>query len=108
MKKTDWSVIKFISRKDEWYVEGTEAKCQFDYGEPKLSDTVENNCGLFEGLTNEIFPGFTGELPRHDEECCDFAEFDIYLGDVLINDITYENFYALLKQIDRKKKLKEL
>jgi len=98
MQKIDWSKFKFISRKDEWYVEGTEATCLFDYGEPRLDDIVEDNVGMFDGYTNEIYSGYTGELPRPDEEGCPFDEFDIYLNNKLINDITYGELIKLLKE----------
>lgn len=60
-----------------WFVEGTEAKldlfCQ-DYTDGKLN----NGYGLFNGLTNESYNGFIGELPREDGETCQFDEFYIY------------------------------
>lgn len=98
-EEIDWSKIKFISRPDEWFVEGTVAECEFDYGEPKETDKVENNCGLFHGLTNETYIGFEGELPREDGETCSFEEFDIYLGDEKINDWTYLELKEKLKSL---------
>lgn len=102
METIDWKLIKFISRQDEWFVEGTEAKCLFDYGEPKSTDIVENNCGMFDGYTNETYKGFVGELPRPDEESCPFDEFDIYLEDELINQITYAELYKRIFTIQNK------
>lgn len=101
--KIDWTKFKFISRKDEWYVEGTEAKCLFDYGEPNLNDIVEDNVGMFDGYTNEKFNGYTGELPRPDEEGCPFYEFDIYLNDELVNQLTYDELYKKLRYKNGKK-----
>jgi len=99
MVEIDWSKIKFISRQDEWFVEGSECKYECDYGQPKETDKVENNCGIFHGMTNETFNGYTGELPREDEEGCPFEEFDIYLGDEKINDWTYKELKERLKNI---------
>ena len=95
--KIDWSKIKFIARPDTWYVAGTIATCEFDYGEPRISDRVEDNCGMFHGYTNEIYKGFEGELPRPDEEGCTFEEFDIFYGETLVNDISYSSLLGLLK-----------
>lgn len=89
----DWSKFKFIARPDTWYVEGTVANCEFDYGEPQEDDRVEDNCGLFVGLTNETYHGYTGELPREDGEGCTFDEFDIFLGEEKINDWTYKQLF---------------
>lgn len=97
MEKIDWSKFKFVSRKDEWYVEGTEAICLFDYGGAELTDIVEDNGGLFDGYTNEIYKGFVGELPRPDEEGCTFDEFDIYFNDELVNQLTYEQLLIKIK-----------
>jgi len=94
--KIDWSKLKFISREDQWYVEGTEANCKFDYGEPRLNDIVENNVGIFQGMTMEKYTGFDGELPRPDEEGCPFEEFDIYLGEEVVNLLTYRELIKLI------------
>jgi hypothetical protein len=94
--KIDWSKFKFISKKDEWYVEGTEVICLFDYGEPKLTNIVEDNVGMFDGYTNETYNGYIGELHRPDEEGCSFDEFDIYLNDELVNQLTYQELYKKL------------
>lgn len=99
--KIEWSKFRFISRKDCWYIEGTNCICQFDYGEPKLDSLVEQNCGMFSGLTNEIYKGYIGNLPREDEESCAFDEFDIYLNGELVNKLTYSDLIKRLKSIDR-------
>ena len=93
----DWSKIKFISRPDEWFIEGAVCECEFDYGEPEETDIIEDNCGLFHGMTNETFTTYTGELPRYDGETCPFNEFDIYLGDEKINNWTYKVLLEKLK-----------
>ncbi len=94
----NWTKFKFIARKDEWFVEGTEAKLIAPYyTEHKNDDIIEENGGLFEGHTNETYEGYTGELPRLDEEGCPFNEFDIYYGDDIINDWTYEQLINKMK-----------
>lgn len=50
---------RFISRKGEWFDEGTEAIL--------LPDTEFGSCGLFSGIRQG----------RPDEEHCGFDEFDI-------------------------------
>lgn len=97
MSKIDWSKFKFISRKDQWFLEGTECKLIVDYGITDKSSIVESNGGLFSGLTNEGHNGYTGVLPREDEEGCPFNEFDIYIGDALVNKLTYGELYSKLR-----------
>jgi hypothetical protein len=54
--------VKYISRHDEWFDEGTEVKLIDDYrGHRGL------NSGLFEGLRDG----------RLDQEVCCFDEFDV-------------------------------
>ena len=65
-------------------------------GEIKLSDKVEENWGFFEGMTNETFKSYTGELPRYDGETCPFEEFSIYYKDKIINNVTYEQFINMV------------
>jgi hypothetical protein len=79
---------KFISKPDEWFVEGTECTIEDDviYPEYKQGDKFNGVCGLFGGLTMETYQGYTGELPREDGETCPFDEFFIY--DEFGNDIT--------------------
>jgi len=99
MDEIDWSKIKFISKPDEWFIEGAICTCICDYGVAKETDKVEDNTGLFEGLTNETFKGYTGELPRQDEEGCPFDEFNIYLNDELINNWTYKELIENLNKL---------
>lgn len=97
MERIDWNKIKFISLPGEWFIEGSICKCELDFGTPKGSDNVEENCGLFNGLTNKTFSKYTGELPREDDETCLFTEFDIYLGNERINEWTYDELIEKLK-----------
>lgn len=90
----DWNKIKFVSKADEWFIEGTICKCEYDFGSPKETDKIIDNWGLFYGLTNETYSGYIGELPREDGETCSFEEFNIYLGEEQINDWTYAELIA--------------
>ena len=98
MININWKFFKFIARKDTWYVEGSEAECLFDYGNPRLNDVVEKNVGLFQGMTEESYTDYKGELPRLDEEGCLFDEFDIYYKNELINNITYDELIKKLNE----------
>jgi hypothetical protein len=95
MKKIDWSKIKFISKPDEYYVEGKEVKLENAYGDNKQNRHVEDNYGFFVGLTNASYNGYVGELPRTDGDTASFDEFDIYYKDKLVNKITYKQLLCL-------------
>lgn len=98
---------KFISKPDEWFVEGTEAKLDGDGSYWVYSEGNKFNQGaaLFYGLTNETFEGYDGELPREDGETCPLDEFYIYdeFGNE-ISELTLEEYNIIL----RKEKLKNL
>lgn len=85
---------KFISKADKWYIEGTEAKCDYiccdDY---KLGDKFNSGWGLFEGYVND------GELPCLDGETCKFYEFFIYdeHGNE-ISELTLEEYKLLIEK----------
>jgi hypothetical protein len=51
------------------------------------------------------YRGYVGELPRMDGDSASFDEFDIYYGEILINDMTYGN---LMSMINRDRKLETL
>lgn len=94
----NWTKFKFITRKNEWFIEGSEARLLFPYiTQYKLDDIIEENGGLFEGQTNEPLEFYDGLYPRPDEEGCPFNEFDIYYGDEIINDWTYEQLINKMK-----------
>ena len=92
---------KFISKQDEWFVEGTEAIIEdcVIYPEYENGDKFNSVCGLFNGLTMETYHGYNGELPREDGETCLFDEFFIY--DEFGNEISeltideYKNIYGI-------------
>jgi len=90
---------KFISKPDEWFVEGTECTILDNviYPEYKQGDKFNEVCGLFGGLTMETYQGYTGELPREDGETCPFDEFFIYdeFGNN-ITELTLEEYEVLI------------
>jgi len=90
---------KFISKPDEWFVEGTEVKCSEagSYSDYKDGYKFNDGWSLFEGYTNETYKGFVGELPRPDGEICPFNEFYIYdeFG-YEISELTLEQYEVLL------------
>lgn len=101
------SECKFISKKDEWFVEGSEAKLigSSSYSEYEKGDKFNKGWSLFEGLTMETYKGYTGELPREDGETCSFNEFYIYdKSGNEISELTLEEYYRLI----RKQKLKRI
>jgi hypothetical protein len=71
------SKCKFISKTDEWFIEGCECdnedKCS--YSEYKDGDKFNNGWSLFHGLT---LNGVDGDIPELDGETCPFDEFFIY------------------------------
>lgn len=95
---------RFVSKPNEWFIEGTEVKldntCTFpDYND---DDKFNSIAGLFYEMTMETFEGYSGELPREDGETCPFNEFFIYdeFGNE-ISELTLEEYEVLL---DSKKK----
>jgi len=66
--------IKYVSRANEWFDEGTEVKLIDDYrNNDAMFYNRELNSGLFEGLKDNVF----------DQEVCCFDEFDI----IEVNDV---------------------
>jgi len=62
---------------------------------------------LFSGYTNETYTGYSGELPRLDEDTCTFNEFLIYDEfDNEISELTLEEYEYLIRTDDRNKKIK--
>lgn len=101
---------KFISKPDGWFVEGTEAKLlDRSYYEYIQGDKFDEGWSLFSGYTNETYTGYSGELPRLDEDTCTFTEFLIY--DEFNNEIsqlTLEEYEYLIRTDDRNKKLNRI
>lgn len=92
--------FKFIAREESWYIKGTECKLDEDH-KFIWNGKIEDDMALFEGMTNESYRGYEGELPRWDGEWCPFDEFDIYYKGHKVNHLTYKD----LKTLDRKNKL---
>ncbi len=79
---------KFISKPDCWFVEGSECILENEFTYPDYTSISKFNQvnGLFSGMTMETYKGYSGKLPRADEETCPFDEFFIY--DEFGNDIS--------------------
>ncbi len=99
MEDKDWKRLRFVAREDTWFLPNYGVKLLgAPFGNTLTDDDiVESNCGLFEGMTVE-FPGRDEPLeePRLDEESCAFEEFDIFLGDEMVNEWTYGKLKARL------------
>ena len=97
---------KFIAKPDAWFNEKTEVKMLDTDNYSEYSDTDKFNFGwcLFEGLTDETYEGYTGELPRLDEESCPLDEFFIYdqYGNE-ISELTLKEYKILLRKLKFKK-----
>ncbi len=93
---------KFISKPEEWFVEGTECVIVIDdrviFPEYKAGDKFNEVFGLFNGITMETYKGYSGELPRLDGETCQFDEFYIYdeFGNE-ISELTLEEYEAVVR-----------
>ena len=94
------ATCRFVSNEDEWFVEGTEAKIIDDviYPNYKEGDCFNGVCGLFKGMTMETYDGYSGELPRLDEETCPFREFKIFdRFENEISSLTLDEYKKLLE-----------
>ncbi len=93
------SKCKFVAKPDTWYVEGSEVKLVdgCSYQKYRQGDKFNSGWSLFEGLTNETYDGYNGELPRIDGETCSFTEFLIY--DELGNEISELALDDLIRRI---------
>ena len=83
MNRFDYNIFicsfKFISKPDEWFVEGTEVKLINPYTWPPLNITkINNGTGLFQGRTTSTHSEITEE--RTDTESCQFDEFYIMIN----------------------------
>jgi hypothetical protein len=91
------SKCKFVSKKDEWFVEGCVCKNEYaggSYSEYKFGDKFNSGWSLFRGLTMN---GVIGNLPADDGETCPFDEF--YMYDEYNNEIselTLDEYLKLL------------
>lgn len=73
----------FIAKK-EWFI--GETKLIGDYTEWTEKTILKDGWGMFQGITNETYMGYNGELPRDDEETASFEEFDIYYKGKLLDE----------------------
>jgi hypothetical protein len=100
--------FRFVSRDEEdpYWVVGTVVNCEGDYSEWKPTEIIEDfGWGFFNGLTMVSYAGYNGELPREDGDTSSFSEFDIYYGDVLVNEMSYSELELLVKSNNRENKL---
>lgn len=91
MRKIDWHKFLFISKGD-WFKKGEETICITSYCEPKITDVVNDNSGLFEGKTiigNAI-------LGSH-SDACPFSDFDIYYNKINVSNLTYVELFKLME-----------
>ena len=95
----------FISKADQYYLEGNQVECESDCTDWKEDRLIKDGWGFFNGLTMVSYRGYVGELPRMDGDSASFDEFYIYYGETLINDMTYVN---LMSMINREIKLETL
>ena len=98
---------KFIAKEDVWFIEGTECKNvdKCNYSKYTKDSLFNEGFSLFNGITNNSYKGYSGELPRKDSESCCFTEFYIY--DEFNNEIS-ELTLDQYKQLLRTKKLIEI
>ena len=103
------SRCKFVAKPDTWYIEGSEAILIDGISYRSYSDGDKFNSGwsLFRGLTNESYPEYEGELPRVDEETCQFSEFLIYdktgneISELSLNDLIPRIRIERIEKIDK-------
>ena len=90
---------KFISKKDEWFVEGTEVKFICLIGFPHSPITrFKDGSALMEGYTNETFKGYAGELPRLDQDGSSLDEFNIiHKSGIEITNLTPDEFKMCIR-----------
>jgi len=67
---------KFVSKEDEWYIEGTEAYPDFDE-QDHTENWKEDSATLFQGFTYENNSDVQLKSKRWDGEYCLFREFEI-------------------------------
>jgi len=95
----------FLPKPDQYYLEGHPVECETDCTDWKEDKLINDGWGFFNGLTMVSYKGYEGELPRMDGDSASFDEFDIYYGEILINDMTWG---SLMTMINRDRKLETL
>jgi hypothetical protein len=102
------SDFKFISKKDEWFIEGSEVTCEGDFTDWNYDKLIEDGWGMFRGLTNEIYKGYDGPLPRLDGDTSSFSEFEIYWKETRIDGMTFDQLKELILSEERDQKINSL
>ena len=102
--------FRFISKEDEDPYWSTSVICEGDYTEWEPNEFIYDGYGFFRGLTMISYRGYNGELPREDGDrgyriASGFDEFNIYYGDILINDMTYSELELLIKSEKREERI---
>ena len=99
--------FRFVSKEDEYpyWVVDTIVNCDSDYSEWKPTEKIEDGWGFFSGLTMVSYKGYNGVLPREDGDTSSFSEFYVYYGDVLVNEMSYDELESLVKSNNRENKL---
>jgi hypothetical protein len=107
--------FRFISRDesgDEYWVPGNEVNCSSDcsiWTENDFDDLskckISDGWGFFKGLTNVSYRGYSGNLPRLDEDSSSFDEFDIYYKEWKIDHLTIEELINIIKSESRNTKI---
>ncbi len=89
----------FISKPDEWFLEGLEADLETLYSLYKNGDTFNSNSAIMRGLTLETYDGCKDDIPRVDGEGCPLTEFEIYdkWGNE-ISELTLNEYKSLLRE----------
>jgi hypothetical protein len=95
----------FLPKPDQYYLGGHPVECESDCTDWKEDKLINDGWGFFNGLTMVSYRGYVGELPRMDGDSASFDEFDIYYGEILINDMTWG---SLMSMINRDRKLETL
>lgn len=76
----------FIAKTDDDPYFIGETKLSTDCTEWTEKTRLKDGWGLFEGKTNIPYKGYTGELPRDDQDTASFEEFDIYYKGKLLDE----------------------
>jgi hypothetical protein len=97
--------FQFISKAEEYFVEGSLVQCIGDYTEWKDDKKISDGWGMFSGKTMVTYNGYAGELPRMDEDTSSFGEFDIYWKNIQINEMIYMEFIKIIQSQIRDEKL---
>lgn len=110
MNKIDFTSDKFIfiSKPDQYYIEGHPAQCEGDFSTWKPDSKIETGWGMFNGLTMVSYKGYNGELPRMDGDTSSFEEFNIYYNGLLINEMTYQDLQNLILSEKRDEKIESI